>query len=587
MARSTITAVALCIALALWIAPGLALDPQSTLAGDWRHPDCLGNHWLLVWMAERILSFESLLHNPLYYWPHGDAPWLAGNGSEGFLYLPFHLLFDWPASANAYVLSLLLGNGLAGYYLGRSAGAGPWASLVVAATTGCSVYVNLELSAGRFSQGDLLWLLTSIACFLKLLNTPSVRLAVITGILFALCAFFYFYYGLFLLLALVVIGAVHRVGKATLPWKEIVITGATAAVLIAPILVLFMSHWSSIPGTNEGFPHPMVSFDSIRPSLFLSPQGSPQQASQTVAAPILVLALLQTYRLAQRRSEAPLLEAGLLGVVVLFWWLALGPAGGLWTWLYGSAEPLKRFWWPYRHVVLIGPCLGILAARALRNTGRNQPLTAILVALSIPLSLSLQQSRSKMDTTPVRTPPPVYPELASRPEKVLLSVPFTAGATGSQAPLIYQFYHQKPMLNGHAPWVDRVRPEAWDQMVQSNTFLAQLASLEQGTSQNEVVFEAEDLSALIEDGLGLFVVDRELVPTDLWQMVQGYNEVFNALFGAPILSTNEVQVYSATNWNGQSTVAFKGFSWPSKVQRPSKNRLLGGLHPRSPMFNPR
>ena len=83
MRRTSPFTVLLCLGLALGVAGPLALDPANRIAGDWRHPDCLGNHWLLVWVAEQIRSGGSLLHNDLYYWPFGDAPWLAGNGSEG------------------------------------------------------------------------------------------------------------------------------------------------------------------------------------------------------------------------------------------------------------------------------------------------------------------------------------------------------------------------------------------------------------------------------------------------------------------------------------------------------------------------
>ena len=39
--------------------------------------------------------------------PVGDSPLLAGNGSEGFLYLPFHLLLGWPAAVPALVITIV------------------------------------------------------------------------------------------------------------------------------------------------------------------------------------------------------------------------------------------------------------------------------------------------------------------------------------------------------------------------------------------------------------------------------------------------------------------------------------------------
>ena len=76
-------------------------NPEQYSVGGWGHPDNLGNHWLLVWVAERLGSGESILHNTQYYVPIGDYPWLAGNGSEGFN-RPFHWLLGWPAGKNLW-----------------------------------------------------------------------------------------------------------------------------------------------------------------------------------------------------------------------------------------------------------------------------------------------------------------------------------------------------------------------------------------------------------------------------------------------------------------------------------------------------
>jgi hypothetical protein len=153
-----LAAVALCVALTVERLGGALSAPGRVIVGDWHHPDCLGNHWLLVWVAERLSMGQSLVHNDAYYWPYGDAPWLAGNGSEGLLYLPFHLLWGWPVGVAAYAGAVWVGNGLAGWALGRAAGAGPWAALVCAAGVGSSAYAAQEMGSGRFSQANLLFL---------------------------------------------------------------------------------------------------------------------------------------------------------------------------------------------------------------------------------------------------------------------------------------------------------------------------------------------------------------------------------------------------------------------------------------------
>ena len=78
-------AVALAVALAASVLiHGWAFRLDWPLAvGNWVHPDNLSNHWLLVWVAERVMSGESLLHNDTYYWPVGDAPLEALRSARG------------------------------------------------------------------------------------------------------------------------------------------------------------------------------------------------------------------------------------------------------------------------------------------------------------------------------------------------------------------------------------------------------------------------------------------------------------------------------------------------------------------------
>jgi hypothetical protein len=579
--------VLLCLGLALGVAGPLAFDPANRIAGDWRHPDCLGNHWLLVWVAEQVRSGGSLLHNDLYYWPFGDAPWLAGNGSDGFLYLPFHSLWGWPTAAGLYVTALLLCNGLAGYALGVASGAGRHASWVVAAATVCSLYAVLELSAGRFSQGNLTWLLLSLAALVRLLHAPGRGRAVASGALAAACAFFYLYYGFFLLLAGAAMLAIHRARGQALPWKHLALAAGTGGALIAPLVWVMAHHWTTIPGSEEAYPVAMLTMDSIRPSLGILPRGTPVQVSSGQALPILLLVLVWVVQRLRTRTSPTPTEWSMVGIALLGGWLALGPPAGLFTWIYGAAPPLERFWWPYRHVVLLGIGLSVLAARGLREVGGDRLLPALAATLLVPASLLLQGLPVVLKSSPLESSPPVYAELAGHDASVLLSVPFLPGTTGSQAPLAYQLFHGKTMLGGHAPWVDRVRPAAWDRWIQENSFLSALSRLESGRGPHTLTFQAADLQTLISKGLGLVVLDRSLIPVELRGLAETYTHVFGDLFGAPLHREQGVLVFDTGRWTGAVSVEEAGFLWPSLLERPGPNQVLGGRRPRNPVFQPR
>ena len=181
------------------LAPAVA-DPTGTIVCNYVHPDCLSNHYLLVWVAEQLAHGQSLLHNDRYYWPIGDAPWLAGNGSEGFLYLPFHLIWGWPLGSNLYLVMILTLNGLAGYRLARALGASPLASLAAAPTGALLLYPIHELGAGRFSQASACWLGFFLAEWILLVregSEASFFRAVKAGIFLFVTSFFYWYHGLF------------------------------------------------------------------------------------------------------------------------------------------------------------------------------------------------------------------------------------------------------------------------------------------------------------------------------------------------------------------------------------------------------
>ena len=162
--------VRLCVFLSILMAiPRLGpvfWNPEQYSVGGWGHPDNLGNHWLLVWVAERLGSGESILHNTQYYVPIGDYPWLAGNGSEGFLYAPFHWLLGFTSRCCTSGGAVLCGDRFGGYLIAIQAGASRWAGLIGSTILTSSGFWTREMNAGRFSQLDGMWLLLSLGLFL-------------------------------------------------------------------------------------------------------------------------------------------------------------------------------------------------------------------------------------------------------------------------------------------------------------------------------------------------------------------------------------------------------------------------------------
>jgi hypothetical protein len=548
---------------------------------DSQHPDCISNHWLMVFVAEQLAGGGSILHNDRYYWPIGDAPVLAGNGGEGFVYLVFHQIFGWPTGAVAHLFCTLVFGGMSIWLLARVAGVGRWAALVPAAAISTAPYIVGELDAGRFSQVNTGWMWLTLAAGLMLLQKPSAKTATALGLSGAITCFFYWYYGWFAFVALCLIGGAFWVLGARMPWKHIGLAAAVGAIAIAPWAWLFTSGWGAIPGTDEAFPPAMALLDSTFPSL-------PFQLDRdigTIALLPWVLGLAGA--IAACRPGARPLPRALLLVWLCFTLLAMGPAftGAPYTWLYGLAAPLKRFWWPLRHTIVATGMWSILAALALDRIlkPRFKPI-GLLVALSTPIFLSWQGAITHPRVTRLQWPAPGYEQLRDAPKGVVVEPPLNPAVTGTQQHLLSQLTHKKPMLTGHAMWVDRVRPPAWDNFMESSPLLHGLQQMELGHLGPTLRFDDAEIGRLSSQGVRWFVLNRSAFPLRLKPVVQAYRHVFTTLFGPPIHATSHLQVWDATRWTGITEVAIPALVWPSQITPAGPTQPLTAKRPMDPVF---
>lgn len=566
------------------------------LIGNWFHPDHLSNHWLLAWVAEQVMAGEGVLHNPRYYWPVGDAPVLAGNGAEGFVYLLFHMIWGWPVATVPYVLAILTLNGLGGWAMGRSAGVGPWSALLVAGTTGVMPFTIQELSCGRFTQVSVCWLLFFLAAWLSFLDRPGRGRALVAAALLAATSFFYWYYGLFGVLA----GGVLLLsrGRGMPPVRALLVFAAAYLAFIGPWALVFFSAWAQIPGTDElAFPHPQAIADVAQASLPLTVDGE-RHIGQTMPALAWLLgvagglwALVVLGRPSWGRGTLSRgLAAGLLASWLLFWLLSLGPAfpGAPYLVLYDLAAPLRRFWWPIRHIVVANAAWAVLGAlalhRMLRRLPRAGPVLGLLLALLTIPSLRAQGAPDRVQVTGIQLPPEGYAELAAFPDGVAIEVPLSPRVAGTQQQLIYQRWHHKTLLTGHAPWVDRVRPPAWDALVAGNSFLSALVDLEEGRVNGELRFEAADLQSLLDRDVAYLIVNREHFVFAHKPVVQAYAQAGRALFGRPIIQVQGLRIFDLRAWSGKDSAAVPPAPWPETVRPGGPEMPLVGRRPASPTF---
>ncbi len=569
-----------CALAATWVA---ATSPRDTILCNYIHPDCLGNHWLMVWVADQLLHGQSILHNDTYYWPVGDAPWLAGNGSEGFAFLPIYAALGWPLGSNVYLVGVLVLNGLAGWALARAAGASQTAALAACPTTTLSLYAMQELGAGRFSQVSICWLGFFLASWLRVLDQPSTLRALTSALMLALTSLFYWYYGLFGVLAGGVLLAA-RGASIRLQWRSLLVFSATYLVLVLPLLWVYLRYWANIPGTGEEqFPHPQALGDSTWPGIpFLVTGG--RHSGRALPFTTVLLAL---FGLAHPRRRT---AWGLFGVALLFGGLMAGALipHGPYSWVYGLARPLRRFWWPYRHVAGLNYALTTLAALGadrLFSGRRGGKLIGVGVALSIPAQLQLQGAPWHAQFSHVIAPEPFYVKVQKLPGRRMIEPPLAPEVASSETPLIYQLYHHKQLVNGHAEWVDRVRPDAWDTFVAGNSFLTEMQALERGKVEGPFTFRAADLQALLDQDVRVMVLNREYFPVAFSPLVSSYGSIFESLFGLPVATGKRTRAWDMSTWNGKTEVTFPVFAWPANVQPGGPDLSIMGMHETSLGFS--
>ena len=575
-------------------------EPTRWIIGNWYHPDCLSNHWLMVWVADQLSHGEGLLHNTRYYWPFGDYPVLAGNGTEGVMFMPFYLALGWPAGMPYYALWIITLNGVSGWLLARAAGADRWAALFAAVILAGEPYALREASSGRFNQFSVCWVQFFLASWLYFLDQPSRRRGLLSAALLAVAAFFYWYYGFFGVLAgatVLVVRALHS--RRLPPIRPLVEFSVAFLVLIAPWAWFFWSNWSLIPGTSElaEFPH-AESIQQARPLRWPFTIREGTEIAHAMTVPGFALAVIGgALALWPRRPAEPPAWRGpaalaLVIVWALFYGLAAGPLFPYapYTVLYGLTESLRRFWWPIRHEAVAqaaAASLGALALSALLHRIKSEWRRAALALLfvgAVPTSLWLQGVRDEVLVSAAKLPPAAYPSLARKQGAGLIEPPISPAAAGAQQQLIYQLYHNKTLLTGTALWVDRVRPDGWDAYVAKNSFLAAMSALERGEGGTTFTFDPKDLKFLIDNGFRWYSINREMFILDLKGLVESYNGLFTALFGQPTLRSQGLKVWDAAHWNGKASVAITAFTWPEHLVPGGPTQKVNGKRPISLVF---
>jgi hypothetical protein len=291
---------------------------------------------------------------------------------------------------------------------------------------------------------------------------------------------------------------------------------------------------------------------------------------------ILPLLLVVLAGIGLRGPEA-WLRRGLLSAAFVFYLLALGPRllgvdgeasdlPGPFVALYGWTDVLRRYWWPYRHIAVLSlalvPLAGFGAQAVLARAGRLTPLVGLGMVALLPGELALRGGTTTAAASWWEAPL-AYQQLADLPGEALIELPLAPAISGSQQALSYQWAHGKRLVNGHAMWVDRVRPPAWDAWVEGNSLLVGLRRAELGELDGVLEVDPADVAALQELGVRHIVLNSEYYPGALAQLLPVHNHVLVSLFGEPVLTwKNVLTVWDLDRYTGETAVVVQRFVPP-------------------------
>jgi hypothetical protein len=163
--------------------------------------DAYQNVWNLWWVAYAITSLQNPFFSPLLFYPDGvDLFWQPIGFSQGILALPVTLTLGPVAAMNWVVLTSFTLGGYATFIFTRGITGDEIAALVAGATFVCSPYHMEKVIDGNLEVAAVHWLPWYACLLLLLLERPSWRRALATGVMLVWVSLGSWYYGLFAIL---------------------------------------------------------------------------------------------------------------------------------------------------------------------------------------------------------------------------------------------------------------------------------------------------------------------------------------------------------------------------------------------------
>jgi hypothetical protein len=289
-----------------------------------------------------------------------------------------------------------------------------------------------------------------------------VRDGLAAGLCFALQMLSSLYYGLFLAVYFVPVGAALWLARGR-PWgpvRALAAGAAVAAVLVSPVIYAYTANKDMVGDRGVA----AVQFYSADGADYLKPHfrslvygrwsegGNPERQLFPRVMPVVLAGAALWPPLSVTRI------AYVLGLVVAFDG-SLGLNGGYYPLLYSYLSPFRGLRAPARFSILVGFTLAVLAglglARILRNCEARGAGFRVRTAIAgVALCLIAVEAMPRMPLERVwDEPPPVYASIADEPEAVLAEFPMPTAPLGyffDTRYLYFSTFHWHPLVNGNS-----------------------------------------------------------------------------------------------------------------------------------------
>lgn len=532
------------------LGPGILDWSSAYLGAD--DVDTWGTQWFYWLAGRRVLSGEPFAHTDLLFHPWGKDVYLhtGGNVLDAVLALPFRFLLGPVLGYNAFILAVLLSNGVCAMLLARELEAPPWAAGLLGTLWAFDPYVLAEVEGGRPTQALLAFLLLFWRDWLRLRRGPSWGAALRAGLWMALTGLCYWFYAIFSGLAAVLAGLwlLSRSTRRRRLLPQLVGAGLLSLLLALPLAwpmlgalgedavpgVLAVDGWGLsgwAPVTREGWEIGVQLWDpwSRTTGFAVLDGGGIVYVAGPLATPVAFLGVgLAGLLLGRGPARGAAVLALLVGLIV-----ATGPALGgtgpvdlAYLALAELVPPVRRLWWPARGLVLVH--LGLLAGAALlfaRLDGpgpdpgpgpRPGPVPgALSVALAVGLLFgSWAELRSRGPVPLSRTSaevPPTYHCLGQAPRGGLIELPLGE----EPARLHYQAVHGLPLFGGMVEDNPVFTPREHQRFRERSAWLLELDARSRGEGRQGLGPDAATLAASFEEvgalGFTYVIQDWELL----------------------------------------------------------------------------